>query len=691
MQFKKIRNKIIFYILALGLTLALVRQAVDIISFKNTLANQSQAVMATSLEGAEDEVAARLQQNFFILEAMASMPFVRDTETPLAERATALNDFIEDNEEAGLQACAVTDVSGTAVLSFGKEIDVSIDDYFQEAIQGENVVSDPFISRATGNLHIVYAVPYYDAAGEIAGVITLNVDAYSLSSDFNLQGLGETGKVFILAQDGTVVASSDAQQVSEQQNAIELAETDDAHTEFAGVAAKMTAGKSGFGEYRLNNTKNLVAYSPVEGTDWSIAVTQDKSEANAAVNTFIVSGIISLVVVAIVSIVAGALVARSISSPITNLAAAANQLAEGRVDVEVAVNTKDETGELALAFAAIAENVQKQAAILTRIADGDFTTLAAVRGDDDIINQAINNLVERNNHLLLEIRTAASQVAVGASQIATGSQVLATGSTEQAATMEEFSAALEEVRGHAITSTKLAANTEQDIVKTETLTQQSLHAMKQMTEAMQIIESSSQEIASVIGVIDSIAFQTNILALNASVEAAHAGEHGRGFAVVADEIRELASKSADAASETAALIQTSIAHVNEGVEMVGSVSAGIGQISDISKENAASMAQITGATEHQDESINELNDGITQLTDVVQANSATAEQSAASAQQLNAQSVLLNEIVDGFKLRNDSADAFLDSALQEDALTDDRETAVAEDTFQPSQKDDIIF
>jgi methyl-accepting chemotaxis protein len=341
---------------------------------------------------------------------------------------------------------------------------------------------------------------------------------------------------------------------------------------------------------------------------------------------------------------------KAIAFPARDLAKAAQELARGNVDVTITIDSHDEIGKLAQEFHNMIETIRHQAEVLDIMAQGDYTVTIPIRSEHDRMNQSITHLLDSFNHMMQDIRTAATQVSNGATQIAGAAQTLATGSSEQAATVEEFSATIALVQNQAEENTRIASQTLEDTQKAGRLMETSVAFMEQMTQSMQTINESSRDISKVIKVIDDIAFQTNILALNAAVEAARAGVHGKGFAVVADEVRNLASKSADAAKETAALIESSEQNVNRGNDIVAKTGESLHEVARIAASTAEGMQTLSEASLRQSQSIAEINQSILQISSVVQANSATAEETAASSEEMSAQSTMLTGIVSRFRL-----------------------------------------
>lgn len=379
-----------------------------------------------------------------------------------------------------------------------------------------------------------------------------------------------------------------------------------------------------------------------------LAESLDELHAYQASSRILIIALFATAVIA--SVLFTVYVIKSIMKPIRKLQDNAKSLAAGRLDFDYQYPHQDEIGELVYAFRELVSSMVKQADVLDKLATGDYTVSIDERSDEDRVNRAINSLRGQTNDVLAKVSEAAGQVSSGARQMAAVAQSLAEGSTEQAASVEELNATVVEIQDDVEQNEKLAQKALKDVREVEELMDKSSADMRKMLNAMNSINMSSSEISSIIKVIDDIAFQTNILALNAAVEAARAGQHGAGFAVVANEVRNLAAKSADAARETAVLIEKSEIAVSEGGGIADEINKEMESVVTLAQRNAESVAKINEASRRQNNAMDELASGMEQISTVVQANSATAEESSASAQEMSAQSAMLDDTIKRFKL-----------------------------------------
>ena len=342
--------------------------------------------------------------------------------------------------------------------------------------------------------------------------------------------------------------------------------------------------------------------------------------------------------------------------------------------------TQDRIGMLALSLVVIviamllglylARMISKRLARLqeraTEIANGDLTQPVQVLGNDEIGHLAIALEAMRENlqQSMSEIHMAANQVAAGAKNVSDASVSLSQGAAEQASSVEELSSSISEI------SSQTASNAE-NAEHANALTQQARAQaqvgdddMRAMLQAMDAINVSSTNISKIIKVIDEIAFQTNILALNTAVEAARAGQHGKGFAVVAEEVRNLAARSAKAAKETTDMIEDSIAKVENGRTIATKTAEALQAIMTHVTEVADIVGAIAKASNEQKLALAQIDQGVTQVSQVVQSNSATSEQAASASEELSAQAERLKETAERFRL---DTRAFYDSRPQAQA------------------------
>jgi methyl-accepting chemotaxis protein len=299
---------------------------------------------------------------------------------------------------------------------------------------------------------------------------------------------------------------------------------------------------------------------------------------------------------------------------------------------------------------AMATPVNETNQVLGRLADRDMTVrvTGTYQGDFDRIKQAVNEVAETLDEALQQVHRAAEQVASAGQQIAAGSQSLAQGASEQGASLEEISGSLQEMLS---LSTRSAAGSQEARAMSESARGRvagGREAMGRLSKAIDDISKSSDETARIVKTIDEIAFQTNLLALNAAVEAARAGDAGRGFAVVAEEVRSLAIRSAEAAKNTAALIETAVSNAHNGVTFNREVMAKLDEIDGDVTRVSQVVSEIAEESRNQQEGVRQINAAVDQLNTVTQQAAANAEESAAASEELAGQSTTLTGLVGTF-------------------------------------------
>lgn len=427
-------------------------------------------------------------------------------------------------------------------------------------------------------------------------------------------------------------------------------------------------GQSYVGEAEILGETYLCSYVPTKGADGKvdglifagISIAEAERET-ARIIDYAIAISVAVIIVGIIFLTA--YLKKMVSIPLGKITQAAQRLQKGELgladgsQVQIGVSSNDEIGLLGELFedtiGSLRAYIGEISDVLGAIAKGDLTqeTQQNYTGDFLAIKKSLDSILGALNHTMGQIAASAGHVSDGSDQVSASAQTLAQGATEQASAVTEISTTISDISAGAKETSAAAAEAGKITNQAGAQLGVSMENVKELSASMERIASDSKQISTIIATIENIAFQINILSLNAAVEAARAGSAGKGFAVVAEEISNLASKSDEAAKATKELIESSAATITEGGKVMNRVSEALERTGELAGNVTVKMERVVDAVEKQTLAMEQVATGVEQISAVVENNSATSQECAAASEELSSQSSMLKELISSFRLK----------------------------------------
>ncbi|MDR1816036.1 MAG: methyl-accepting chemotaxis protein [Clostridiales Family XIII bacterium] len=601
---------------------------------------------------------------------------IRNEELTVAQRSAILENAAElsDFDEFSMAA-----PDGVTYNSNGT-VNISDRVYFQKAMEGTPYISSPLADRLHGGVHLFVGARFEDGGGIMFGVVPYEVFNDAID-DIRVE---KTGYVFITDRDGIVVSYPDAAVVEAMTTFDALATIstpEAAQTEslaraiaglsdadralfraLAGLAPGMAEGGTATAEISANSTPYMVSYMPVEGPEgWSAAAVVPKAEVFEEFYAQLRSSLIALGVMLVVGLIIALWISRVLSRPLALMSGRLRLLAEGDLHTNVGVTTLTEEyrelhDSLENTIAYLNRYVTDIDYVLGNIAEGNLDVKSGTEylGDFVGIERSLDRIVTNLNAALREITRSTEAIRSEALQISSSAQALADGSVSAAASLEHLSGGMGSINAG-------LADTAAKMVDANALAQQAsgvsadgAKKMEALLDSMKGIGAAAESIGAISKALGGIAFQTNILALNAAVEAARAGAAGRGFSVVADEVRNLASRSSEAAGDAGRLVEEVLATIHAAAASADDTAETLAQI----LKNAKTVSEITNGIAdiagRQAGDVAGVSRDIEHISAATGSSSSASVEFAATSKELENQTAVLKRVVDWFRLRKET-------------------------------------
>ncbi len=527
--------------------------------------------------------------------------------------------------------------------------------YIDAAATNDVIVTDPYVDVSTNKMVITVAKALRDDSGNVTSVLAADLFIDEVQAIAENSNFDKNGYPILTVSDNIIIHQNEEYlpRTDENENEI-ITKFSDTYTNKSNVTTENEFEIYDFTDY--DGKHKQIISNKIKATGWTLSYVVNYSEFYSDLIHILIIFCINVPIVVLVSILINTFIINKFFKPLKDISDAAQKIKDGDLSIKFDYNNNDEISAICRIIedinATLKTYVDDISIHLERMADGDFSCLVDTDyvGDFIPIKESLNKILQSMNSTLKGIMQSTDVVFNGAEDVSQGANSLAESVTQQTLLINEITESVNKAESKINNNIKMTVSAKTIAKNTAENVQKSNMHMTNLLDAMNEIKKSSEEIQKINKTIEDIAFQTNILALNASVEAARAGTAGKGFSVVADEVRNLAGKSAQASQHTMGLIQNSTEAVEKGMRFAEETAQSLGTVVSETEKINDIITEISNISDEQKTYMIEISDKTSQVSNIISSSASNSEESAAASVELDSQASNLKHMMKNFKV-----------------------------------------